>query len=321
MEKKGKSLESIVALIQETLKNSPNTRVLKNHKIQNKDGGKREFDVFIESNVSGYSINIAIECKDYNKPVPVKEIEAFNSKCNSFTKINKKIFISSSGFQTGAITSANNFGIELQVAEKLNADAILNWFPISKISFKILEGGNCVLLTNADNEDELPTSSDLLLGSKLYCNDEEITIDKIITDFLNNERNFINNYSTLMWIKLDENKKSDPFFVSFNVIFHDIYLLNMKNKIYTIKGLNLNLKVMFENTPIQIKEIRQLKNIDGKLQADTLTVQINEEMTSSFVKTPDNNTTVHISGNDGESVQLTVLAIYDQKTKMFNLKK
>lgn len=318
MEKKGKSLESIVALIQETLKNSPNTRVLKNHKIENKDGGKREFDVFIESNVSGYSINIAIECKDYKKPVPVKEIEAFNSKCNSFTKINKKIFISSSGFQAGAITSANNFGIELQVAEKLNTSAILNWIPISNITFQILEGGNSTLII--DQEDGEEFNFDIPIDVTLNCNGIQTNIDKIVNNILSSSQDFIRNLSLLIWLKLDNENKNLPFFVPWEEQFTETHTLKLDNKTYSVIGIQLNLRCIYETTPITVKEIRELKDIDGSVKAETLTIESSNEITTSFVKTPDNNTTVHIS-KDGNSKQLKLLAVYDSKTNRLDIKK
>ena len=52
---------------------------------------------------------IAIECKDYEKPVPVKDIEAFNTKCDRIKSINKKIFVSKNGYQKDAIPKIKRF--------------------------------------------------------------------------------------------------------------------------------------------------------------------------------------------------------------------
>lgn len=77
MKSNGKQLEHIVCLIEESFKDSQNTTIYSNHKIQNKDGRNREFDILITTKVNEYEINIAIECKDYKSKVSVDKIEAF----------------------------------------------------------------------------------------------------------------------------------------------------------------------------------------------------------------------------------------------------
>src|SRR4051812_33154350 len=113
MEKKGKELEKIIKLIEDTLKDSSNTIVYNNHKIKNTGGRYREFDVFIESKISGHEIKIAIECKDFKSKIPAEKIEAFETKCKRIPTINKKIFVSSNGFQAEAINVAKDCGIDL----------------------------------------------------------------------------------------------------------------------------------------------------------------------------------------------------------------
>jgi len=86
----GKQIEKLVRLIQEALKDFPGTQIFSNYKITNNSGRKREIDVLLKTNINGYEIIIAIECKDYKTPIPVEKIEAFNSKCQRIKGISKK---------------------------------------------------------------------------------------------------------------------------------------------------------------------------------------------------------------------------------------
>ena len=110
----GKSFEKMVGLVQEAYRESPNTKIYVHHKIEDRHGNLREFDVFIVIISNGYQFRVAVECKDYSSAVPVEKIEAFNSKCSTVSNINKKVFIAANGFQAGAIRNAELFDIELQ---------------------------------------------------------------------------------------------------------------------------------------------------------------------------------------------------------------
>ncbi|PZR14334.1 MAG: hypothetical protein DI539_18960, partial [Flavobacterium psychrophilum] len=109
----GKFLEKLVAIVEEVYRSNPETEILRNFKIANVDGAKREFDLIIRSNINGFPITIAIECKQYSKKVSVDKIEAFYGKCQGIPEINKKIFVSENGFQQGAIDTAKRYAIEL----------------------------------------------------------------------------------------------------------------------------------------------------------------------------------------------------------------
>jgi hypothetical protein len=95
--KAGKNLELLVRLIHETLKDVQNTQVYSNFKIENTSGRDREIDILIISSINGFEIKIAIECKEYKRAVPVKEIEAFYGKCKRINGISKLVFVASNG--------------------------------------------------------------------------------------------------------------------------------------------------------------------------------------------------------------------------------
>ena len=128
--KKGELFETVIRIVQESLKTSESTTVRQNYKLIDNCDLKREFDIFIESQVSNFKVNIAIECKDYKKKVEVDKIEAFHSKCNDVPQIHKRIFISRIGFQKGATIKAQFYGIDLLKLENINEFEVKNWFKM-----------------------------------------------------------------------------------------------------------------------------------------------------------------------------------------------
>lgn len=138
MKEKGLQFERTIRLIQEAFKDSESTQILTNYKISNESGNNREIDILIISKINDFEIYIAIECKDYKKKIPVEKIEAFQSKCDRIKQINKKIFISSNGFQSDAVNSASYYGIELLTANELSRDYLEKLLPIRQIKPEIL---------------------------------------------------------------------------------------------------------------------------------------------------------------------------------------
>ncbi len=124
---KGKALEYLVQLVRETLKDHPDTKVLHNQKLSTPRGRKRQFDVLVETTVNGFFLRIAIECKQHVRPIEAKEIEAFRSKCELVGKIDKLVFVSNSGFDPGAVESAERFGIELHILSEVKKEKIETW--------------------------------------------------------------------------------------------------------------------------------------------------------------------------------------------------
>ena len=52
----GKRLEKLVRLIQEALKDYPNTEIFSNYKIKNNSGRKREIDVLLKTTVNNFDL-------------------------------------------------------------------------------------------------------------------------------------------------------------------------------------------------------------------------------------------------------------------------
>ena len=98
-EKPDKVFEKVNHLIQESFRSDPNTEILRNFRIPNRRGRKREIDILIKSELNKSKIQIAIECKDHKRKTGEPSIEAFKTKCDSIPNINKKFSSQERGFQ------------------------------------------------------------------------------------------------------------------------------------------------------------------------------------------------------------------------------
>src|SRR6476646_4220194 len=125
--KKGHLFETLVKLIQESYRDKKETQILQRHKLLNTDGRKREFDVVIKTSSNNYPFLVVIECKDSAKPTPVDKIEAFITKCNRIPSINKKIFVSRSGYHVDAVNAAKGAGIILYQFKDIDSSTIQSW--------------------------------------------------------------------------------------------------------------------------------------------------------------------------------------------------
>lgn len=70
---------------------------------------KRQIDLLVEETVAGYKIKIVIECKDWNKPLDVADIEQFVQKLNDI-RIFKGVIIAKSGYTKAAKEYIKNTG-------------------------------------------------------------------------------------------------------------------------------------------------------------------------------------------------------------------
>lgn len=131
MAKQGSSLEQLVKAIQTTIKDSPNTFVQTNVKIEDTNGIKREIDVLVEDSNTSPTTLIAFECKDYNKAVDVQIVDAVVGKFADIPSIQKKVIVANKGYSTSAKIKAAKHGIELRTLSKVPlTQLLLNSTPI-----------------------------------------------------------------------------------------------------------------------------------------------------------------------------------------------
>ncbi|NTJ51394.1 restriction endonuclease [Agrobacterium rhizogenes] len=74
--------------------------------------GNRQFDVLATVTAGMHSILIGYEIKNKSRPISVDAIDAFVTKTRD-AGVNKAVFVSTSGFQSGAIAAAKDHNIDL----------------------------------------------------------------------------------------------------------------------------------------------------------------------------------------------------------------
>ena len=108
---KWKRFEDIAAQIQHDL--SPAASVTQNDRIIGRNSGvTREIDIAIRKTVGQYKLLIVIDCKDYKRPVDVKDVEEFMGLAEDVAA-NKAAMIGAVGFTEAAKTRAKKAGIDL----------------------------------------------------------------------------------------------------------------------------------------------------------------------------------------------------------------
>lgn len=108
--RKGRDLELLVKHIESILAHGKNANIESPKMIADKETGQlREHDVVI-SFTGHHALSVAIDCKDWARPVDSPEIEAFVTKCTA-TNIQRGMIVSKSGFTSPAIKKASAHGI------------------------------------------------------------------------------------------------------------------------------------------------------------------------------------------------------------------
>ena len=172
----GKHLEKLVRLIQESLKNIPDTKITSNAKLKNNANRKREFDILIETVINAIDIKIVIECKDFSTPVSAEKIEAFQGKCDRIPEISKKVFVSSNGYQLDAINAAKEFDIVTYTLSEIDKNTIADWFPMKQlnISFKLENSLKLFFCVKEEDLKNVPQDEDLIV---YFDDDNESSIE------------------------------------------------------------------------------------------------------------------------------------------------
>ncbi|TXM72481.1 restriction endonuclease [Methylobacterium sp. WL69] len=107
-----KEFEEKVWVIYDTLLNlnDEGTIVARDVKLRGRDGQLHQFDVYYSFHRAGVVHSVAIECKNYGRPVDKDRVFAFKSKIDDVIGL-RGIMIAAEGFQDGARTYAENNGI------------------------------------------------------------------------------------------------------------------------------------------------------------------------------------------------------------------
>lgn len=314
--KDGKKTERLVRLIQETLKEIPETNIYSNFKIKNISGRKREIDVLIDSSINSMNIKIAIECKDYKRPVSVEKIEAFNSKCMRIEGISKKVFVSTSGYQADAVEAAKDFNIDLYRIDDISPEKITSWFPIMQLkqNIKIKLPLKIHLFGEKDDINKLPQKDELIV----YSPDEKDPINIVgfvWNNFVKQKQHEIWNYLILNTLKRTETEKVNQH-ISLPFIMHlkGVYTLATDRNKFSIKKIEGELEVWFEEQPANITESKAYLNKSGTSQANTLSIDLGKNETTDIIFSKQNKISMFHTDSHGNVNQLKTLATYNLKT-------
>jgi hypothetical protein len=317
---KGKRFERINKLIQEAFKDSPSTEILSNYKIETEPGQKNEIDILIVSKLNGFDIKIAIECKDFAKKVPVEKIDAFESKCNRINNINSKVFISSNGYQKGAIAAAKRFGIILCTTSKITADIVKQWIPIHQLNLTMLPGfGRTELLFESEDKEYLKELGRGFDETIFNINKEKIgVLAGIMVDGINERRKFIHNIALVEWLRINEDKKHEPFPLGFEISLEGVYVKDHLGKYVPLLGLKSSINVQFKLSPANIMDAHIYKDSSGVTKANSISIDVGNNLSSEIIITNKDQPDIYLSNQDGQVQKLQTLLVYDPKTDRFS---
>lgn len=124
--KTGKKFEKLTESIFQKLVRHPEFERVEHNVLLEGADGKRQIDVLVRSETFGMNLTTVIECKDYNKKIPVSVVDGFHSKLMD-VRANKGILISRKGFSSKTFSKAKRLGITLCTADETENE---NWKSI-----------------------------------------------------------------------------------------------------------------------------------------------------------------------------------------------
>ncbi|WP_171041637.1 restriction endonuclease [Pseudoalteromonas phenolica] len=131
--KDGKQFELLVKAIYEEILQQDNiesVRVEHDVSLKGRSGQEHQIDVYWSLKLAGETMQVAIECKDYKTDVSVGRIRDFSAALDDVGNI-KGIFVTTKGYQSGAVKFAEFKGIALKTVQKptsseLNPEGSIN---------------------------------------------------------------------------------------------------------------------------------------------------------------------------------------------------
>lgn len=188
------------------------------------------FDLSIESSFKGaseYSMLTIIECKNLSNPVPVDDVEEFDSKLNQIGCHNSKgMIFSRSGFQKSALNLAKSKGIALI---RVDDNKELDW--INHRKDKKIEEINIDELLNSHHRNNFIATSE----EKILTTLPDLLIELEIIDLFKNKSKFI----PVPYLKYDQIsekiKASFPDEVYENNVLNDYRICEFITKNYQTK--------------------------------------------------------------------------------------
>jgi hypothetical protein len=309
----GKHLEKLVRLIQESMKNIPETKITSNAKLLNNANRKREFDILIETVINAIDIKIVIECKDYNTPVSAEKIEAFQGKCDRIPEISKKVFVSSNGYQVDAINAAKENDIVIYTLAEIDKNTIADWFPIKqlKISFKLenaLKLFFCVkeedlknvpqhenMIVYFDDENESPIELYGFIWNSTVCKEQHELYGSMLLNFMKHE-------NTL-----------EPVRFPFKLELGGVYVKGIGDKKFYLGKVEGTALGLYKETAANYIEARVFERNKSTSEASVVSLDVGKEGRADIIYIKDDVSIFH-TNKSGEVNKMQTLVTYDKKT-------
>lgn len=313
--KKGKSAEILLKIIQETFKDSVTTQIHHDYKIPNIDGNKRQIDVLIEGRINDFEIVIAIECKDHNRPIPAEKIEAFKGKCDRLPRINKKIFVSTSGYQKDAIKAAATFSIELFDLKTISKEIVKSWWPIDQLTQKF-EIQTPFKISVIGDEKEINYSDDKDIIICFEHDEKPKPMIQFVFETIAPELNTLRGY--LLYELLTAEMKNIREIVRnfpFEVAPVNAYFIDDNNKKFPIKKISSSVTTWMEVSNAKVIQGTIYQEFNGESKAQVLTIGLNDKMNAQLVVPKEKPIGFFLTDNQSSVQKLQLLATYDPKTK------
>ncbi len=176
---KGKIVERIAALMHD----QPGVRVERNRRLPpvGGQGIKREIDVLLTATVAGYAVQMAIECKNEATAIGSPMIDAFVGKLQ-YVGIppQQGIYVSASGYTTGAIERAKAAGVRTLTLRGLKDEDLLGSISdaFQSTIYLLLQVLNVTVTNTAP-----PTKAPDQIGSFGFYNEDE-KLAALLPDFI-----------------------------------------------------------------------------------------------------------------------------------------
>lgn len=264
----GKNLERIVRIVQEAFKSFPETEIYSNYKITNTGGRKREIDILIVSEVNGYELKIAIECKDYKGKVSVEKVEAFNAKCQRIRGINKKVMISSNGFQKDAVNAANECDIDLFELKDISGEVVLSWIDITNIkqlyTTMQLEPSSIQVIGEDETDTEHMPDLNESLTAYFFNGEAPTPLINLVIEKTNQNKAFIHSYVVTEFISDKDSKLPRVERLPFEMSFQGIYVLGKNGKKFPVSKITSAVIATLNEKDSSISEIRRYESFTSK---------------------------------------------------------
>jgi len=248
-----------------------------------------------------------IECKDWKIKVPVKEIEAFHTKCDRIGNIDRKVVVSSNGFQKDAYDAAKELNIVLYQLEELSSMEVLDWITI--------------ISHNAYTTERLARVTKLEMRKYgQFSHYTKIPLIATPSNLFIPFKDFIYNYATkeipgtLLFLR-DNSDEYQDITISFKIPIDTGFYI-VEDVVYELKAIYLDIEYILHKSNSKIVNSKFSDESDMKiLELSTIFKETGEVY--SFVKR-DKNEIIDIVG--GTEDNITKLTTIDPKHEQKNQK-